>query len=253
MQLSGSRMNLSNSKIILKAENIKKSFLLNNNLKLDVLKGISLEVVEKEILIIIGSSGAGKSTLLHILGTIDRPDEGKIFFREMDLLKMKDEDLSRFRNKNIGFVFQFHHLLPEFSALENVIIPMMIDGKKLNSCKSRAFELLELVGMKDRANHKPSELSGGELQRVAIARALANNPEIIFADEPTGNLDSKNSQSIIELFQELNKAFGQTLVIVTHNPELMSIAHRVNEIKDGIIVKKDNSNVNTSIQQFNLE
>lgn len=226
-------------KVILRAINIKKSFLLDSKLKLEVLKGISLEIYEGEIFEIVGASGAGKSTLLHILGTIDRPDEGELFFEEMKLLNLKDEELSRFRNKNIGFVFQFHHLLPEFSALENVVIPMMIDGKTFEECKGRAIELLDYVGLSERINHKPSELSGGELQRVAIARALTNKPKIIFADEPTGNLDTKNSQSIIELIKSLNKEFNQTFVIVTHNPSLVEIADRVREIKDGILISNE--------------
>lgn len=233
-------MNNSNNKeVILRAENIKKSFLLDNKLKLEVLKGISLQIYKGEIFEIVGASGAGKSTLLHILGTIDRPDEGSIYFEEIDLLKLKDEELSRFRNKNIGFVFQFHHLLPEFTALENVVIPMMVDGKSFDECKTRAIELIEYVGLINRINHKPSELSGGELQRIALARALANNPKIIFADEPTGNLDTKNSQSVIELIKNLNKEFAQTFVIVTHNPELVEIADRVQEIKDGVLISNE--------------
>lgn len=226
------------NEILMKALDIKKSYLIENENRLQVLKGISLEVYEGEILEIIGASGAGKSTLLHILGTIDRPDEGRMFFKDRDLLALKDEELSHFRNKNIGFVFQFHHLLPEFTALENVVIPMMINGKTFDECKKRGIELLEYVGLEERLNHKPSELSGGELQRVAIARALANSPKIIFADEPTGNLDTQNSQNIIQLILNLNKEFGQTFVIVTHNPELVDIAHRVMEIKDGLLINR---------------
>ncbi len=221
---------------LMRASEIKKSYIIDNRNRLQVLKGISLEVFEGEILEIIGASGAGKSTLLHILGTIDRPDEGELYFEGRNLLSMKDEELSKFRNKNIGFVFQFHHLLPEFTALENVIIPMMISGKDFNECKNRAIELLDYVGLGERLNHKPSELSGGELQRVAIARALVNSPKVIFADEPTGNLDTQNSQNIIHLIQNLNKEFRQTFVIVTHNPDLVNIAHRVIEIKDGMLI-----------------
>jgi lipoprotein-releasing system ATP-binding protein len=223
---------------LMTALDIKKSYLIDNKNRLQVLKGISLEIYEGEILEIIGASGAGKSTLLHILGTIDKPDEGKIYFQSRDLLLMKDEELSKFRNKNIGFVFQFHHLLPEFTTLENVIIPMMIGGKDFDECKPRAIELLEYVGLGERLNHKPSELSGGELQRVAIARALVNSPKIIFADEPTGNLDTQNSQNIIQLIQNLNQEFGQTFVIVTHNPDLVNIAHRIMEIKDGLLTSR---------------
>jgi lipoprotein-releasing system ATP-binding protein len=222
--------------ILMRALDIKKSYIIDNKNSLQVLKGISLEVFEGEILEIIGASGAGKSTLLHILGTIDRPDEGELYFEGRNLLSMKDEELSKFRNKNIGFVFQFHHLLPEFSALENVIIPMMISGKDFDECRMRAIELLDYVGLGERLNHKPSELSGGELQRVAIARALVNSPKVIFADEPTGNLDTQNSQNIIQLIQNLNKDFLQTFVIVTHNPDLVNIAHRVMEIKDGMLI-----------------
>lgn len=226
------------NEILMKAIELMKSYIIEKENRLQVLKRISLEIYEGEILEIVGASGAGKSTLLHILGTIDRPDAGKIFFKDYDLLSLKDEELSRFRNKNIGFVFQFHHLLPEFTALENVVIPMMIDGRTFEECKQRAIELLDYVGLSGRLNHKPSELSGGELQRVAMARALANSPKIIFADEPTGNLDTQNSQNIIQLILNLNKEFGQTFVIVTHNPELMDIAHRVMEIKDGVLINK---------------
>jgi lipoprotein-releasing system ATP-binding protein len=239
-QLDGNKMNYNSAQklTLMTALDIKKSYLIDNKNRLQVLKGISLEIYEGEILEIIGASGAGKSTLLHILGTIDKPDEGKIYFQSRDLLLMKDEELSKFRNKNIGFVFQFHHLLPEFTTLENVIIPMMIGGKDFDECKPRAIELLEYVGLGERLNHKPSELSGGELQRVAIARALVNSPKIIFADEPTGNLDTQNSQNIIQLIQNLNQEFGQTFVIVTHNPDLVNIAHRVMEIKDGLLTSR---------------
>jgi lipoprotein-releasing system ATP-binding protein len=239
-QLDGNKMNYNSDQklTLMTALDIKKSYLIDNKNRLQVLKGISLEIYEGEILEIIGASGAGKSTLLHILGTIDKPDEGKIYFQSKDLLLMKDEELSKFRNKNIGFVFQFHHLLPEFTTLENVIIPMMIGGKDFDECKPRAIELLEYVGLGERLNHKPSELSGGELQRVAIARALVNSPKIIFADEPTGNLDTQNSQNIIQLIQNLNQEFGQTFVIVTHNPDLVNIAHRVMEIKDGLLTSR---------------
>ncbi|MCR4418140.1 MAG: ABC transporter ATP-binding protein [Ignavibacteria bacterium] len=231
-------LNSDNQKVLINAIEIKKSYVIENKNRLEVLKGISLEIYENEILEIVGASGAGKSTLLHILGTIDKPDEGKIYFYGQDLLLMKDEELSQFRNQNIGFVFQFHHLLPEFTALENVIIPMMINRKSFDEAKPRAIELLEYVGLGERLNHKPSELSGGELQRVAIARALANNPKVIFADEPTGNLDTQNSQNIIQLIQNLNRELGQTFVIVTHNPEMVGIAHRVMEIKDGMLSRK---------------
>lgn len=228
-----------NSKTILKCENIKRSFILDKTVKLNVLKGISLEVYRGEILVIIGASGAGKSTLLHILGTIDRPDEGILIIDQTEISKLKDDEISKFRNLNIGFVFQFHHLLPEFTALENVMIPMMINNINLNEAKTKAEELLVKVGLKERLNHKPSELSGGEQQRVAVARSLANSPKIIFADEPSGNLDSRNSEMLHQLILELNEKEKQTFVIVTHNQNLVNLAHRVFEIKDGILSVKE--------------
>ena len=176
--------------IILKAENIFKSFQTTKKVKLEVLKGISLEIQKGKITIIVGASGAGKSTLLHLLGGLDRPDSGEVYYDENDIFNFSDDKLAKFRNKNVGFVFQFHHLLPEFSALENVMIPQLIGGINLSNAKSKSEELLSTVGLKERLDHKPAELSGGEQQRIAVARALANNPKIIFADEPTGNLDS---------------------------------------------------------------
>ncbi|MBU2445359.1 MAG: ABC transporter ATP-binding protein [Bacteroidetes bacterium] len=220
---------------LLKAENIKREFKTGSDKTLEVLKGISLEIFEGEIAMIIGASGAGKSTLLHIMGALDRPDAGNISIDGNDLFKMKDQDLAKFRNKNIGFVFQFHHLLPEFTALENVSIPQMIDGKTLSQTENKSKELLGLVGLSDRLEHKPSALSGGEQQRVAVARALVNNPKIIFADEPSGNLDTQNSDALHQLINRLNKEFNQTFVIVTHNNELMKLANRVFEIRDGKI------------------
>ncbi len=220
---------------IIEAKEIRKSYYKTKDNKLEILKGISLNIKEGKITLIVGASGAGKSTLLHILSGLDLPDNGEVKIKGKNIFKMNDDKLSSFRNKHIGFVFQFHHLLPEFNALENVAIPMMINRKSLKHAIRRAEELLELVGLKDRMHNKPSELSGGEQQRVAVARALANNPSIIFADEPTGNLDSHNSNIIHNLFIELNKNFGTTFLIVTHNPQLISIGHYVYEIKDGII------------------
>lgn len=224
--------------IILEAKNIYKSFLRLNNQKLDIIKGVSFDLETNKITMIVGASGAGKSTLLHILSGLDYADSGTVIIKGTDIFKLNDEKLSRFRNQNIGFVFQFHHLLPEFDALENVAIPMMINGKSASISKKEALNILKLVGLSDRAHHKPSELSGGEQQRVAVARALANKPSIIFADEPTGNLDSFNSSIIHQLFRDLNKNLGLTFLIVTHNPELVKIADNIFEMKDGILTQQ---------------
>lgn len=226
------------NEIILKAENIYKSFQTTKKVKLDVLKGISLEVQKEKITIIVGASGAGKSTLLHLLGGLDRPDSGEVIYNESNIFKYSDDKLAKFRNKNVGFVFQFHHLLPEFTALENVMIPQMINGTSYNQAKKRGEDLLSTVGLRERIDHKPAELSGGEQQRVAVARALANNPKIIFADEPTGNLDSVNSEEIHKLILDLRKNFGVTFVIVTHNQNLVNLADHIYEIKDGKISVK---------------
>lgn len=220
-------------KIILESKNIFKSYQNNKKLKLEVLKDISLSIEENKISVIVGASGAGKSTLLHILSGLDRPDSGEVLFESENIFKYSDERLANFRNRNIGFVFQFHHLLPEFTAAENIAIPKLAAGAKLDEALARAEELLKLVGLLDRKDHKPAELSGGEQQRVAVARALVNDPKIIFADEPTGNLDSKNSESIHQLIMKLKNEFNKTFVIVTHNPELMSLADQIFEIKDG--------------------
>ena len=224
--------------IILKSENVVKSFQTTKKVKLEVLKGIDLNIESGKITVIVGASGAGKSTLLHLLGALDRPDSGKVNFNNNDIFSFSDEKLAKFRNQNIGFVFQFHHLLPEFTALENVIIPQLINGTDFSKAEKQGEELLQNVGLKERISHKPAELSGGEQQRVAVARALANNPQIIFADEPTGNLDSENSEGIHQLINELKKNFGMTFVIVTHNPNLMQLADSVFEIKDGKISQK---------------
>lgn len=221
--------------IVLKAENIHKIFWLGKGVKLHVLKGIDLEVKKGEIIAIVGASGAGKSTLLHILGTLDRPSDGKVYVDGVDVFQMNDVELSKFRNKKIGFVFQFHHLLPEFTAIENVAMPAMIAGKRFNEVKDRAYELLKEVGLADRIEHKPSELSGGEQQRVAVARALMNSPEIILADEPSGNLDSQNAEALHDLIVELNKKHGQTFIIATHNEKLAERADRIVKIVDGRI------------------
>jgi lipoprotein-releasing system ATP-binding protein len=227
------------NKVILKAENIYKSFKTVKKVKLDILKGISLEIEPEKITVIIGASGAGKSTLLHLLGALDRPDSGKVFYEDKNIFKLSDERLAKFRNRNIGFIFQFHHLLPEFTALENVAIPQMINGTSLKDASEKSKELLGTVGLNERTEHKPAELSGGEQQRVAIARALANNPQIIFADEPTGNLDSANSEQIHKLIVELKEKYNKTFVIVTHNQSLVKLADKVFEIKDGKLISKN--------------
>ena len=220
---------------MLRAVSLIKSFQTEKNVRLEILKSVSLEIEPEKISVIIGASGAGKSTLLHLLGGLDRPDSGEVYFNDKNIFTLSDEKLAKFRNRNIGFVIQFHHLLPEFTALENTAIPQMINGVNLAEASAKAKEILELVGLSERLHHKPAELSGGEQQRVAVARALANNPSIIFADEPTGNLDSTNSESIHELIVDLRDKFKKTFVIVTHNTALVNLADRVFEIKDGRI------------------
>lgn len=220
----------------LKAENISKSYLTDKEVKLEVLKSISLEIEKNKITVIVGASGAGKSTLLHILAGLDTPDSGKIFYDDKNIFNFDEKKLSSFRNENIGLVFQFHHLLPEFTAEENIFIPNLIKGIHISKAKIKAKELLKLVGLSDRFSHKPAELSGGEQQRVAVARALANDPEIIFADEPTGNLDTANSDAIHKTFVELRDNYNKTLVMVTHNRDLVNLADKVFEMKDGTLV-----------------
>jgi lipoprotein-releasing system ATP-binding protein len=226
--------------LFLKTENINKSYQNTKKIKLDVLRSVSIEIESNKISVIVGASGAGKSTLLHIMGGLDRPDSGEVHFNDINIFTLTDDKLAKFRNKNIGFVFQFHHLLPEFTALENVCIPQMIMGNSLNLASVRAKELLEAVGMSERVNHKPAELSGGEQQRVAVARALANDPDIILADEPTGNLDSENSEAVHKILIDLRDKLGKTFVIVTHNPGLVSLADKVYEMKDGKIISRKN-------------
>lgn len=203
---------------------------------LQVLKGINLHINKGEVVSIVGPSGAGKTTLLQIIGTLDKPDEGSIEVDGIDVRKLSMEKLSDFRNHHIGFVFQFHQLLPEFTALENIMIPAYIAGKGRNEAKKRAMELLTFMGLKDRANHKPNQLSGGEKQRVAVARALVNNPAVILADEPSGSLDSKNKAELHQLFFDLRDKFGQTFIIVTHDEALAAITDRTIHLKDGQIV-----------------
>ena len=218
------------SQSIIEVKNVFKSYGA-----LPVLKGVNMAISKGEVVSIVGASGAGKSTLMHILGTLDRADNGEVLIDGHEISLLKSKALSDFRNKKIGFVFQFHQLLPEFSALENVLMPSWIADEKDTTASNRAMALLERMGLKERAHHKPSELSGGEQQRVAIARALINNPAIILADEPSGNLDSANAKQLHQLFFELRNEMNQTFVIVTHNNELADMADRKLTIKDGII------------------
>mgnify|MGYP001395411250 CR=1 FL=1 len=206
---------------------------------LEVLKGVDLNIKKGEVVAIVGPSGAGKTTLLQILGTLDKTSNnsnGTLFINKHNLLELKDKALSKFRNQHIGFIFQFHQLLPEFTALENVCIPAFISGKSKTEAETKAKELLEFLGLSNRINHKPNELSGGEQQRVAVARALINNPDVVFADEPSGNLDSASAKNLHELFFTLRDTFNQTFVIVTHNQELANMADRKLEMKDGKII-----------------
>jgi lipoprotein-releasing system ATP-binding protein len=223
-------------KTIIQAVDLVKDYKISKDKSLRVLDHINLEVYEGEIVSIVGASGAGKSTLLHLLGTLDKPTSGEVLFEGNNVFHLNGDKLAKFRNTKIGFVFQFHHLLPEFTALENVAIASMISGKSLKDAQEPARILLDDVGLGDRVNHKPSELSGGEAQRVAVARALINSPKIIFADEPTGNLDSKNSDEVIKLIFELRKKYHQTFVIVTHNEQFASMTDRTLKMLDGKII-----------------
>jgi lipoprotein-releasing system ATP-binding protein len=215
---------------MIKISNIEKSY---GTLK--VLKGIDLEIPEGEIISICGVSGAGKSTLLHIMGTLDKPDKGEVIFGNSSVFTLNDPDLSLFRNQNIGFVFQFHHLLPEFTAVENVALPAMIAGMSKKNALKKAQEMLQIMQLSARFLHKPAQLSGGEQQRVAVARALINNPKVVLADEPSGNLDTEHARKLHQLFFELRDKFNKTLVIVTHNEELANLSDRKIIIRDGKI------------------
>jgi len=217
---------------MIKSQNITKSY---DTLK--VLKGIDLTITKGEIVAIVGASGAGKSTLLHIIGTLDRPDSGSIEMNGVNVSALNEKKLSAFRNKNIGFVFQFHHLLPEFTALENVCIPAYIAHVSRKEAEKRGKDILTFLGLQDRLSHKPSQLSGGEQQRVAVARALINNPDVVLADEPSGNLDSENAKELHKLFFDLREKFNQTFVIVTHNNEFADMSDRKLMMKDGNFVK----------------
>lgn len=224
---------------MIQLNNITKSFGT-----LQVLKGIDLHIGKGEVVSIVGPSGAGKTTLLQIMGTLDTPDIGSVVIDGIDITRLKDKDIAKFRNQRLGFVFQFHQLLPEFTALENVMIPALIGGKSKKQIQARAKELLDFLGLSSRYNHKPAELSGGEKQRVAVARALINNPAIILADEPSGSLDSKNKAELHQLFFNLRDKYGQTFIIVTHDETLSQLTDRTIHIKDGLI-----DNDNTTIRQ----
>lgn len=220
---------------LLDVRGICKSYQTGGDRQLEVLSDVSFKVDKGEFVAVVGESGSGKSTLLHLLGALDRPSEGTVFFDGEDIFQKDDEALAAFRNKSIGFVFQFHHLLPEFTALENVAMPSLIQNVSLQDVESRATELLDLLGLKARIHHRPGQLSGGEKQRVAVARALMNKPGLILADEPTGNLDTKTAESLHEELMRLSRTFGQTFIIVTHNPALAEMADRVLRIGEGSI------------------
>jgi lipoprotein-releasing system ATP-binding protein len=219
---------------MIKAKNISKAFADNV-----ILNGLDLEICKGELVAIIGASGAGKTSLLQILGTLDKPDSGELFINDKPVHQMNDKEISKFRNSDIGFVFQFHHLLPEFTALENVAMPGLIKGGRNSDVKKKALKLLKILKVDQRASHKPSEMSGGEQQRVAVARALINSPSVVLADEPSGNLDSNNANDLHQLFVDLKNEFNQTFIIVTHNRKLAKLADRIIEIADGKIISNE--------------
>ncbi len=221
--------------MLIKIVDLHKSFPMGGR-ELTVLKGIHLDIARGEILAIVGASGAGKSTLLHIIGTLDRPTSGTVLFEEQDLFRLSDQEQAEFRNRRIGFVFQFHHLLPEFTALENAYLPALIQKRPAAQVRADATALLKDVGLGDRLDHKPGELSGGEQQRVAVARALMQRPDLVLSDEPTGNLDTHTGEALFALMRELNRARGTTFVIVTHNEKLSAQADRIIHMEDGRII-----------------
>jgi lipoprotein-releasing system ATP-binding protein len=222
--------------VLVKAEHLEKSYPTGKNQVLEVLKGVDIEVRNGEMVVIVGPSGSGKSTLLHLLGGLDRPTNGRVIVEGIDLFSFSDEQLASYRNRRLGFIFQFHHLLPEFSALENVAMPAMIMGKTLRECRKKAAELLTEVGLEDRLDHKPAELSGGEQQRVAVARALMNDPELVLADEPSGNLDIENGLRLHKLLVHISRKRGVAFVIATHNLDLAKRADRVLRLVEGRLV-----------------
>jgi lipoprotein-releasing system ATP-binding protein len=226
-------MGITRRSTLLTGENIWKEYPMGKNQTLPVLKGVDIEIRHGEFVVIVGPSGSGKSTLLHILGGLDRPTDGIVKLGEKNVFAHTEEKLAEFRNRSLGFIFQFHHLLPEFSALENVCMPALIAGKTIKEATPRAQILLEQVGLSDRSRHKPSELSGGEQQRVAVARALMNNPKLVLADEPSGNLDEENGLSLHRLLVHLSEEFGMTFVVATHNFDLTRRAHRVLRLSEG--------------------
>ena len=229
-------MGIVEKRVLVRAEALHKDYPMGKDQHLHVLKGLDIEVREAEIAVIIGPSGSGKSTLLHLLGGLDRPSSGRVIVDDNDLGLMSENELAAFRNKTLGFIFQFHHLLPEFTALENVAMPALIRGEKLEEARGRAVALLEEVGLSERVGHKPSELSGGEQQRVAVARALMNSPALVLADEPSGNLDEENSQKLHQLLADLAQKRGLSFLIATHNLDLTKRAHRVLQLVDGRLV-----------------